>query len=247
MFENANLMQSASHHVIPEEKLVKLLSEDTLLREEVVLYKNQAQENAEIIKQLQSQLENENKSSSAGLEQKIKNLEDELSEYKVMLQARYDDIQSLDQSVREKDARLKSVEAQLKAEVLAKEDVRQQYEGLVPGMKEFEEAMSQLNQENERLNSEYESMKAQLAQERKRIKDIDNTISVDTKDKILEKLCKLNVLTNDLEIYEMISSKVIYKEGRVTTGSFVEALEQSLKQILGMVNKKYESHLQEDK
>jgi len=265
------MVQQITRDIVPEEKIFKPFYDEAMLREEIAYEKEenrrlrtQGEEYEERIRQLESLLEEEKNSRAdyqketeqtlkrytedfVKFEQNIENMEEELKEYKGILKARNDDIRRLEKESEEKNDQISSLEEKLKAEIAAKEDLSQQYDGIVAGMKEFETTMSDLNTDNERLRDQYEKMKAQLNEEKKRAKDAEHTLSIETKNNLLEKLRKLNALNSDLDIEKTIDSKLIYKEGRVSGNGLVASVETAIALTVEMANKKFQSQLQDER
>ena len=257
--------------VIPEEKVLQPLYDENSLREEIERQKDEnhklrdrAKECEDQIEMYEGQLKQEKEAFEnykqttdttlqkytedyVTVEQKLENLEEEAAEYKAVLQARNEDIQRAEKSTQEKDEQIKALEAKVGEEIAAKDDVKQQYESLINGMKDFETTMSELNQENERLSSEYDSMKSELGNEKKKAKDLEHTLSVEAKNDLLEKLIKLNNLGKGLDIGSLIDSKLTIKENRVTSNGLAEALESALNMAIDASNKKLNSQIEEER
>jgi len=264
-------VQTLASDIIPDEKIIQPFYDENLLKEEIECQKEEnhqlrtrAEEYEERIRQLESQLQEQQTGSQkykqdteqtlkkytedfVTLEQKIENLEEEMAEYKAVLKARNDDIKRIEGLSEEKDSLIRSLEDKIKSETLAKEDLNSQYEGLVQGMKEFEKTMLDLNSENERLTNEYESMKSQLTNETKRVKEFESSLSVEVKNNLLEKLSKLNSFYSDYEIEKAVDGKLVYKGGRVSAGGFANSLETALTLAIEKINRKIESQIEEER
>ena len=149
--------------------------------------------------------------------------------------------------MRRKISRLVLLRKKSRQETAAREDLNQQYESLVSGMKDFEKTMAELNQENVKISGEYDALKEQLDKEKKRAKDFEHTLSVKAKNNLLEKLARLNSLGKGLDIASIVDSKLVYKENRVTVSGFADAVEGALSLALEMSNKRFNSQLEEER
>lgn len=266
-----DVLNKAAEGVIPEEKIIKPFYDENLLKEEIECHKDEnnklrvkAEDYEERLRQLEAQLKREQEDFAkykdeteltlkrytedfVRVEQNLENLEEEAKEYKAVLKGRGEDIERLEKASEDKDAEIRNLEAKLKAEIEAKEDMSQQYEGIVTGMKDFEGTMMELNKENERLSAQHKEMSQQLAEEKKRAKDIEHTLSVEAKNKLLEKLSNLNSLNRDLEVEKVVESKLTVHDGRISAEGFGQALEEGLILALEMANKKFGSELDVEK
>ena len=267
----ADVMQKAAEDVIPEEKIIKPFYDENLLREEIECHKDennklrtQAEDYEERLRQMEAQLKKEQEAFAkykdeteqtlkkytedfVRVEQNLENLEEEAREYKAVLKTRNEDIARIEKASEDKDGEIRSLEEKLKAEIAAKEDLGQQYEGIVTGMKDFEGTMMELNRENERLSAQHKEMSTQLAEEKKKAEDIEHTLSVEAKNKLLEKLSKLNSISRELEIENVVESKLTVHDGRISAEGFGQALEAGLSLALEMADKKFGSELEGEK
>jgi len=265
------IVQTLASDVIPEERIIQPFYDENLLKEEIECQKEEnhelrtrAEEYEERIRQLENQLQEQQAASVkykqdteqtlkkytedfVTFEQKIENLEEEMAEYRAVLNARNEDIKRAEGSAEEKEAQIRTLEEKLRSETAAKEDLNQQYEGLVNGMKEFEKTMMDLNTENERLTNEYEGMKSQLANETKRVKEFESSLSMEVKNNLLEKLSKLNSFYSDYEIEKAVDGKLVYKGGRVSANGFINSLETGLGIAVEKINRKIESQIEEER
>jgi len=257
--------------IIPEEKIFKPYYDENQFKEEIESQKQENQqlrtkqeEYEERIRQLEAQLREQDLASNnhkqeseqalkrytdefIKFEQDIENMKEEMAEYKAVLSTRTDELQRSEKANEEKDALIKSLEEKVASETAAKEDLGQQYEGIVQGMKDFELTMSDLNTENERLSSEYQTMKGQLEAEIKKSRENEQTLSVEIKNKLLEKLSKLNCFYNDYEINASIDSKLTTKEGRVSSDELFPSLETELAVVIEKIYKKFQTELDDER
>ena len=220
--------------------------------------RTQTEEYIEQIRQLESQLQGQQSTTDETLkkyteefikfEQDIENMREEIAEYKAVLNTRTEDLQKAERLIQGKDARIKELEGRVRSETAAKEDLGQQYEGIVQGMKDFEKTMMDLNTENERLSTEYQTMKDQLDAEIKKAKENQHTLSVEIKNNLLEKLAKLNCFSPGYEIQSAIDSGLKKtKSGRISSEELISLMDSELFIMIEKIYGKFNSELEEER
>jgi len=199
----AEMVLRVTENVVPVEQIKKPLFEEELLRTRI-------EEKEEEIKFLEAKLKEFESSKEVQEKEIMKAFEQEIEEYKIMIQAKSQDIERIIIDNDTKEAQIRSLEERLGMESTVKSEFEAKYEDMMSENKRLSTEISaqidiiqnletqQMNKEDEESNTtvaqeqckilqtENESLREQITELTKTIDDLNSTI--DTQDKKLTDL-----------------------------------------------------------
>jgi len=256
------IAQPGDEEIIASEKIIKPLYEESSLREQVQTLQNTNEElsnkNNELqnnINELKADFERHQGDHSKyqedietsyqkyaddiiKYEQTIQDLKDQVAKFDEEMKAKNERIQTLELSQQENEEKVRNFEKRIAEELQQKDDWYQKHENLNEGMKDFEAAMAELNQENQELHSQIKQLKQGATQEKDKFDKLQESIPVGFKNSLLDKIKKLNTLNKEFDFEGLINPKLIVEDNRVYISSLNMALEDSLNIFLDETTRK---------
>jgi len=259
----------AAEEIIVPEKIIQPLFEESSLKEQIQALKNSNEEltnkNNELqnnITELKADFETHKGSHSKHqeeveasyqkyaddiikYEQDIQDLKDQVAKFEEEMKAKNERIQVLEQSQAENEEKIKSFEKKIAEEAQQKDDWEQKHQTLNEGMRDFEMAMAELNAENQQLHSQIKHLKQGASQDREKFDKLQESITLNFKNSLLEKIKKLNSLNKEFDFEGYINPKLIHEDNRIVISSLNMALEDSLNIFLDETMKKISTESEE--